>query len=58
MPDVTLPNLTPPSLSSTKSALAQLRNFSLVGSSSQTKSEPAASDDLLRKGVRVTNDVS
>jgi len=62
VPDIPLPDLTPPSPAlsarsdtSTKSALARLRNFSLVGSRSsrQTKSakdETAASDDL-RKNV-------
>jgi len=59
VPDIPLPDLTPPSPAlsarsdtSTKSALARLRNFSLVGGTSkQTKDEAAASDDLLRKNV-------
>ena len=60
VPDIPLPDLTPPSPAlsarsdtSTKSALARLRNFSLVGSSRQTRSgkdETAPSDDL-RKNV-------
>ncbi len=61
VPDIPLPDLTPPSPAlsarsdtSTKSALARLRNFSLVGSSRRTRSaakdENATSDDL-RKNV-------
>ena len=59
IPDIPLPDLTPPSPAlsarsdtSTKSALARLRNFSLVGSSKQTKysKEESLGDDL-RKNV-------
>ncbi|KAF8735442.1 hypothetical protein AX14_002029 [Amanita brunnescens Koide BX004] len=59
IPDIALPDLTPPSPAlsarsdtSTKSALARLRNFSLVGNSRQAKhsKEEGVSDDL-RKNV-------